>query len=665
MSSPVSTQNIGFGRWDGGRRDREEDARLGALEEFVDGDDLVTAGAAAPGPESPAEAIALGAALLAEVAGLAILTLVDDVLAGGLGQAWRGELVFELPMSVTPSEGDHAVAMGAVGGARGGERFSADGTGASALRIGGSRHRSVTERGMCMHGCGVLRRAGEGELGSGGLLEALQSSVFVGVVGDALLPAVPDDEEPCAGKDADGVRMVVTSVDGPLVKVGGPGVGASGVGGEVTDGIAELFVGGPAEADRAMFARLSSAGGNAGETGQRLRSRESGAAVADLGEQTCGANGAGTGQAGEDVGVGVEGELLGDLCLEGIDLFAHRAESSQEGTCDVRLSSTLGSTKASGSFGETYEEGGGRRSAAVADAAQPNGESLGGEPVCSLLAVEALEEAQADGAVDVSEQADRSGEHALEVCSQLIGECDPMRDQVFARPTGSSQGDGGWGIGDERAQSSTIGAKHVSEDEGVEAVVLVAGGPIAGAQVLELVGADDEDGQVGGEKSIDNRAVRTLDGDLLSGRLGQPTDEVAKACGGVSDGEALLHPAIGIDDGDGVIVSSPVDARRAAAAVDHGQSGRGRMLHISLLAAGPSGEAPSLWCQDAAAMSLTVRRSEALSPVDGLRVRGNRRASQNSCRTSKRRASGAMARRHLGGIGSISDLAADIHRVHQ
>src|SRR5665811_272470 len=62
------------------------------------------------------------------------------------------------------------------------------------------------------------------------------------------------------------------------------------------------------------------------------------------------------------------------------------------------------------------------------------------------------------------------------------------------------------------------------------------------------------------------------------------------------------------------------------------------ILHRSLFAASPSGEAPDLRCQDAAAGSLTVRRSVALSPVDGRRVLGNRRVSHISSWTSQRQA---------------------------
>src|SRR5690242_13302927 len=89
---------------------------------------------------------------------------------------------------------------------------------------------------------------------SGGPVEdALQGVVFGGVVGDAVLPAAPDDVEPGSGEDADGVGVVVASIAGALVEVGGPRVGVVGV----DDGAAELCVDGPAEGDDLDLAGLS------------------------------------------------------------------------------------------------------------------------------------------------------------------------------------------------------------------------------------------------------------------------------------------------------------------------------------------------------------------------------------------------------------------------
>jgi len=79
--------------------------------------------------------------------------------------------------------------------------------------------------------------------------------------------------------------VVVATACGAAVEVGSPGVGADGVAGEVADGVAELLVGSPAEADRTELAGLASAGRDASQAGQRFWGREAGAAVADLGQQ--------------------------------------------------------------------------------------------------------------------------------------------------------------------------------------------------------------------------------------------------------------------------------------------------------------------------------------------------------------------------------------------
>jgi hypothetical protein len=106
--------------------------------------------------------------------------------------------------------------------------------------------------------------------------EALQGVVFGGAVGDAVLPAAPDDVEPGAGQDADGVGMVVAAVAGSLVEVGGPGVVVMTVAGEVDQGAAELFVHGPAEGDDFDLARLPGGRCCTGQADEWLRGWGSG-----------------------------------------------------------------------------------------------------------------------------------------------------------------------------------------------------------------------------------------------------------------------------------------------------------------------------------------------------------------------------------------------------
>ena len=182
--------------------------------------------------------------------------------------------------------------------------------------------------------------------------DALQGVVLVGVVGDFVLPAVPDDVEPGSAQDADGVGVVVSSVAGVAVELVGPGVGAAAVAGEVGDGVAELLVAGPSEADAVAFPGRAGAGGDAGQAGQGLGAGEAGAAVTDLAEQPGSADGPGARQAGEDQVVVVGRELLADLLLEGGGLLAQDPQGREVGQGDVGSGEPVVAGQAAGGVGE-------------------------------------------------------------------------------------------------------------------------------------------------------------------------------------------------------------------------------------------------------------------------------------------------------------------------
>src|SRR5450755_2191253 len=115
--------------------------------------------------------------------------------------------------------------------------------------------------------------------------EPLEGPVLGGIVGGVVLPAVPDHVQPGAGEDAGGVGVVLAAGDGLVVELSGPGAGVAGVGGEVADGVAELLVDGPAEADGFDLAGLAGGGRDPGQAHQRGRVGGTLAAVADLGQQ--------------------------------------------------------------------------------------------------------------------------------------------------------------------------------------------------------------------------------------------------------------------------------------------------------------------------------------------------------------------------------------------
>src|SRR5271170_3490119 len=328
------------------------------------------------------------------------------------------------------------------------------------------------------------------------LQQPLECPVAGGVVDGFVLPAVPDDEQPGAGA---------------VVEVGGPGAGAAGVAGEVGDGVAELFVAGPAEADRTYCAGLAGGRCGAGEAGQGFGGGEPGAAVADLGEQAGGADGAGAGQRGEDVRVGVQGELLADLLRQGLDLAGQDDQDGVQGAGDAGVGQAVVAGGAAGCGGQPGVQDGGVGAAAVAGAGQPGSQAPGAEPVGAVLGVEAGEEAQADRRVDLGEQPGAARERKLQVGAELVRGRDPVADEVLTSPAGAAQADRGRAVGDQRCQPGAVGAQGVGQDERVEPVVLVAGRAVPAAQVLDLVRADHHDGDPRAEQGIDDRPVGSLD----------------------------------------------------------------------------------------------------------------------------------------------------------
>ena len=325
---------------------------------------------------------------------------------------------------------------------------------------------------------------------------------------------------------------LLSSGNGAVVDVGSPGVGASAVGGEVGDRVAELFVGPPAESDVDDFAGLAGGGRDSGQAGQRFWGGELRSAVSDLAEQAGGAYGARPRQRGEDLRVGVAGELVGDVGVEGVDLSVEAFQYGHEGASG---GGGVGSGGAAWCAGEPAVQHRRVGAAAVADAGQPAGQACDRKPVGAVLAVETGQKCQADRRVEGGEQADRAGEHDHQVRAQLVGYRDPVGDEVFAGAAGLAQGGRGSGVGQQRVQPRAVGAQGIGEHERVEPVVFVAGRAVAAAQVLDLVGADHHDGDTGVEQGVDHRPVGAFDRDLTHAGTVEYGEQLAQSGGVVFD----------------------------------------------------------------------------------------------------------------------------------
>ena len=98
----------------------------------------------------------------------------------------------------------------------------------------------------------------------------LEGVVARGVVGDAVLPAAPDDAGPGASDGSDRAWVVVSAAASGGVSVLGPGVPVAGCVGEGRGGVAEAVVAAAAEAGDAAAAgdiEHPDAGGQVGKAG--------------------------------------------------------------------------------------------------------------------------------------------------------------------------------------------------------------------------------------------------------------------------------------------------------------------------------------------------------------------------------------------------------------
>ena len=239
-----------------------------------------------------------------------------------------------------------------------------------------------------------------------------------GVVGGVVVPEAPDDAQPGAAEDADGVGVVVASCAGALVDVGGPGVVVAARVREDADGCAQVLVAGPAEAGNLLLSGLDGDRRLAGDRFERAALRVALSGVADLGEQLGGGDDRRriAEEREEDVAVVVGADGAGDLAGQELDLLDQGLERGDECEDDGAAGLELG--LAGAAFWRRAEPGEqlvGASAAAVAVAGQEAGESLRAEAAGVAGAWVALAEGEADRRVDVAEDSGSAGPEGLEL----------------------------------------------------------------------------------------------------------------------------------------------------------------------------------------------------------------------------------------------------------
>ena len=235
-----------------------------------------------------------------------------------------------------------------------------------------------------------------------------------------------------------------------------------------------------------------------------------------------------------------------------------------------------------------------------------------------VLGVEPGQERKADRGVEVLEESDcgRGGR-----CAGARGAGSPAATRCLTRSLRARQARRSAtvvsAVGDQGPQPGPVGAQGVGQHVGVEPVVLVSGRAVAAAKVLDLVRADHDHGQAGrraGSSTIgpSGRSMATS----TDAVLGQHADELASpaaVCSTVHRWISRPRPSTIATAWSSMAQSTPAVTSLGGNSGSVGIQVVAGRLHVSLLAASTSGEAPSsrvAWCRDVPAGSLTDRRSQ-------------------------------------------------------
>jgi hypothetical protein len=196
------------------------------------------------------------------------------------------------------------------------------------------------------------------------------------VVGLAILPAPPDDAQPGAGQDADGVGVITPARAGAGVDAGGPRRGVPGVIGERRDDLAEAIVARPAKDHRPVLAGRTSDGDGPGFGGQLFRGGEAGAVIAELGEELGRIDLATPRQALDQRADRMVGQGRRDRRREWLDLGDERDQDGDQAADEFATGVALGVARpADRSAAQAAEEFGGGAAAAVGVAAEELGQA--------------------------------------------------------------------------------------------------------------------------------------------------------------------------------------------------------------------------------------------------------------------------------------------------
>jgi hypothetical protein len=175
----------------------------------------------------------------------------------------------------------------------------------------------------------------------------------------------------------------------------------------------------------------------------------------------------------------------------------------------------------------------------------------------------AAQERERDRAVNLGEDLRGAGPEALQLRAQLVGQREPMADEVFARAGERAHRLGGIAVGDQHPVTVAVGARELGEHERIEAVALAARRAEARSHRGELVGMHRDHPQAGVQQPLDQQPVRTLDRDQRHVERDQPRAQRRDPALVMPVTATLEDPPVAVDHTDRMLLAGPIDPSEA------------------------------------------------------------------------------------------------------
>ena len=138
--------------------------------------------------------------------------------------------------------------------------------------------------------------------------EGLCCFVRLWIVGLMVGPGAPEDPDPGAGQNTDGMGVIAAATASPLVDVGGPGGGMARIVGEAGDGSPQAMIAGPAERHAPALARGPGDGADTGLGRKLILGLETLPHIAEFSQDLRGADPPGAWKGHDDLAVGQLGD---------------------------------------------------------------------------------------------------------------------------------------------------------------------------------------------------------------------------------------------------------------------------------------------------------------------------------------------------------------------